>query len=68
MTHPDIMRARAKRLYDEALEIEDPARRLAQVLKATELEAEAQALEREHAAIPGSYLDPQTSIAVRGNP
>ena len=52
MTHPDIMRARAKRLSDEAEKIEDPGKRLAHVLKAVELEAEAEALEREQRPVP----------------
>ena len=56
MTHPDIMRARAKRLSDEAEKIEDPGRRLAQVLKAVELEAEAEALEREQRRVPAPYV------------
>jgi hypothetical protein len=67
MTHPDIMRARAKRLYDEALDIEDPAKRLAQVLRAAELEAEAEALEREQGAVPRPYVLPPASVATRRN-
>jgi len=56
MTHPDIMRARAKRLSDEAEKIEDPGKRLAHVLKAVELEAEAEALEREQRTVPTPYV------------
>jgi hypothetical protein len=70
MTNPDIMRARAKRLYDEAQKIDDPGKRLAQVLRAVELEAEAEALAREHGAIPKPpVLDVPTGSATgRANP
>ena len=52
MTNPDIMRARAKRLYDEAQKIDDPGRRLAQILRAVEFEAEAEALRVSTAPLP----------------
>ncbi|HUI97406.1 MAG TPA: hypothetical protein VLX44_16750 [Xanthobacteraceae bacterium] len=67
MTHPDIMRARAKRLSDEAERIEDPGKRLAHVLKAVELEAEAEALEREQGAIPKPYLIGEQAGGAREN-
>jgi len=67
MTHPDIMRARAKRLSDEAEKIEDPGKRLAHVLKAVELEAQADALERERAPIPEPYVIGRQTGGAREN-
>ena len=67
MTHPDIMRARAKRLSEEAEKIEDPSKRLAHVLKAVELETEAEALEREQGALPTPHvIDQPANGTARG--
>jgi len=62
MTTPDDLRRQAKELFDLAKMVDDADERLIHVLKAIELEADADALERRLGAQPAPPADPASDV------